>query len=687
VKRWWSIGFSAALVAVAVVLVAAQATDTREAATHGAFWLMSGLAVLAGAHAIVEAPSPGRPATIICPTITFSFAVLLCWGLGPAIAAQLLAVAAAQWRLRRPIDEAVTVAGLYACSFGVASVVLWLGHPDPFQRDGPTNIYLDALTVVGAATAWLVTYWLLAMVAERLLWRTSPPPHTAESVGNQMLFKASLLLLSPVLAVTAHISIAFVPLVFVPLYAVQRMARLSAERDRAARMDPLTDLANRTGLKAAYGELVDPSGRAIDPSRRTTLFVLDLDRFKHVNDALGHDVGDQLLVAVSRRIAEVRPDGATAARLGGDEFAVLASTRDTEEAQRIGTALVRSLAEPITLDGLRIDATASVGIAIRTDDDEDFATLMRHADVAMYEAKKRGDSVALHVAGTATDGPERLSMLNDLRDALESDRDDQIAMHYQPQVSLETGAVEGVEALLRWWHPQHGAIDTQQLMDVVEHTSVMQLLTLRVIDDVVAQLERWARRGTTMRASLNISARDLYSDDLVPHLSRRLARHGVRPTQIQIEITESALLADPSRAQATVARIAALGVAVSLDDFGTGYSSLQHLRKLPIAEIKIDRSFVAGMVDNHDDAAIVRSTVGMARSLGIRVVAEGVENEYTRQLLAEAGCDLAQGWFTARPMPGADLTGWLAQQPRPLRCSPNGRGAAARVHNDMENMR
>jgi EAL domain-containing protein (putative c-di-GMP-specific phosphodiesterase class I) len=240
-------------------------------------------------------------------------------------------------------------------------------------------------------------------------------------------------------------------------------------------------------------------------------------------------------------------------------------------------------------------------------------------------------------------------------------------MHYQPQVSLQTGQVEGVEALLRWRHPEHGSIDTQQLLDVVEHTSVMQLLTLRVIEDVAAQLEQWARRGATMRASVNISARDLYSDELVPHLARQLGRRGVHPSQLQVEITESALLADPSRAQATVARIAALGVAVSLDDFGTGYSSLQHLRKLPIAEIKIDRSFVAGMADNHDDAAIVRSTVGMARSLGIRVVAEGVENQYTRQLLAEAGCDLVQGWFTARPMPGTDLTGWLDKQriPRP----------------------
>jgi diguanylate cyclase (GGDEF)-like protein len=664
-RRYGSLLFSVVLVGAAVALLATHTADVRDAAVHPGFWLVSGLAVLSGVLSFIEAPSPGRTPTVICPTICFSFAILLCWGLGPAIAAQLVALAAAQWRLRRPVGEVVTISALYTCAFGAAALVLWIGQPDPFQHHGPTNLLTDSLSVVVAVAAWLATFWVLALLGRRVLGRTSCP-RDAGSAGNQMLYKASLLLLAPVLAVAAHINIGFVPLVFVPLFAVQRMARLSAERDRAARMDPLTDLANRSGLKAAFAEFVDDAGRDLDPTRRTTLLMLDLDRFKHVNDGLGHDVGDQLLVAVSQRISAVTPAGATAARLGGDEFAVLASTKDIEEAQWIGTSLVHTLAEPITLDGLRIDATASVGIAVHGED-EDFAGLMRRADVAMYEAKKRGDSVALHESGSTQDGPERLELLNDLRDALESVDRSQIAMHYQPQVSLQTGQVEGVEALLRWRHPEHGSIDTQQLLDVVEHTSVMQLLTLRVIEDVAAQLEQWARRGATMRASVNISARDLYSDELVPHLARQLGRRGVHPSQLQVEITESALLADPSRAQATVARIAALGVAVSLDDFGTGYSSLQHLRKLPIAEIKIDRSFVAGMADNHDDAAIVRSTVGMARSLGIRVVAEGVENQYTRQLLAEAGCDLVQGWFTARPMPGTDLTGWLDKQriPRP----------------------
>ncbi len=233
-------------------------------------------------------------------------------------------------------------------------------------------------------------------------------------------------------------------------------------------------------------------------------------------------------------------------------------------------------------------------------------------------------------------------------------------MHYQPQVSLVTGAVEGVEALLRWRHPQHGAIDTQQLISLAEHTSVMQLVTIRVIDEVVAQLAAWNAAGVRIRAAINVSVRDLYSDTVVTHLAEQLARHRVVADQVQVEITESALLADPVRAAATVAQISALGVPVALDDFGTGYSSLQHLQRLPIAELKIDRSFVAGMADNRDDSAIVRSMIDLARSLGIRTVAEGVETEYTRQLLSAAGCGLIQGWLTARPMPGTEFAPWLA---------------------------
>jgi diguanylate cyclase (GGDEF)-like protein len=651
----------------AVVVMAFTAGQVVEAATrYPSMWLMTVLAVLAGGLAFIESPAPGRPQMIVCPTICFTFAILLCWGLGPAIAAQALAVALVRWKLHAPMVDGVKAWGQYTLAFVAAAAVLWLGQPDPFERDGPTNIVTDALTVVGAVAAWLVAYAVLEYGHSVLRGLPARSRGLTHALGNQLLFKASLLLLSPVLAVAAHINVGFLPLIFVPLLAVQRMARLSAERDRAARLDPLTGLANRTGLRAGFRDLLAASRQVSPDGARgpatPSLLMLDLDRFKHVNDTLGHDVGDRLLIAVAQRISAVQPPEAIVARLGGDEFAILLVTDTSEEAERVADTVVHALAEPVRLDRLQIDVTASLGIASYSDG-EDFPTLLRHADVAMYEAKQRGDAVATYLARADQNSPERLKLLTDFRDALTARRPEQIAMHYQPQVSLATGETHSVEALLRWCHPVHGPVPTRDLLSVAEHSSVMQQITMRVIDDVTAQLAAWRSDGLAIRASLNVSVRDLYSDALATHLARRLDERDVPPDRIQVEITESALLADPSRVQATVNRIAALGVAVSLDDFGTGYSSLQHLRRLPISEIKIDRSFVSGMADNRDDAAIVRSIVEMARTLGIRTVAEGVENEYTRQLLAEAGCTLIQGWIAAHPMPGPEVVQWLSAAP------------------------
>ena len=247
-----------------------------------AFLLMVGLAVFAATQAFLEAPSPGRTPMVICPTVCFTFAVLVCWGLGPAIVAQLLSIAVVQWKLRLPARQGIETTAFYLLAFGAASLVLWLGNPDPFQQQGPTNLLADAISVVGAVVAWLTTFGLLSLIAERLHRGRGRRRQTIGGLGNQLLFKASLLLLSPVLAVAAHINIGFVPLVFVPLYAVQRMARLSAERDRAARMDPLTNLANRTGLRAGFADLLEvcrgdrprPGGAAC---RRVALTMLALD--------------------------------------------------------------------------------------------------------------------------------------------------------------------------------------------------------------------------------------------------------------------------------------------------------------------------------------------------------------------------------------------------------------------------
>jgi diguanylate cyclase (GGDEF)-like protein len=653
--------FETIVCAAAVAIVASRYESiAHTATTSGAFWLLLIVGVLAGTQSFVAAVPPGRAPMVICPTICFTFAIQLCWGLGPAIAAQTAAVAVVALRLRSGVHEAVWAAGQIALAFAAASIVLWLGDPYPFHPHGPRNVLVDALAVVGAVLVWLAAFGILGAVRARLRGRTIASPVAHSAMTNQVLFNAALLMLGPVLAVTAHIDVGFVPLVFIPLYAVHRMAKLSAERDLAARLDPLTGLANRSGLRHGLDVISAVCASDDRRLRRATLLVLDLDRFKQVNDALGHDVGDQLLIAVAQRLRALRPERGTVARLGGDEFAILTATCGPDDGRALAERVVRALSEPVSLDGLRVDVTASVGIANRDDERVDFTTLMRHADIAMYDAKQRGDAIAEYRPAFETNSPERLQLLTDFRRALETGDRDEISMYYQPQVCLTTGAVEGVEALLRWRHPTYGQIDTQELLAVAEHSSVIHLLTMRAIDDVVAQVGEWRAHGIELRASINVSSRDLYSDDIiVAHLSETLAHHDVDPRQIQIEITESALIADPSRAIGTVNRVCALGVAIALDDFGTGYSSLQHLRKLPIAEIKIDRSFVGGMADNHDDAAIVRSTVDLARSLGIRTVAEGVETEYTRQLLAEAGCTLAQGWLTAHPMPAPEVSKWL----------------------------
>jgi diguanylate cyclase (GGDEF)-like protein len=619
-------------------------------------WIMTALGAIAGTQAFVATPATFRTPVIICPSICFTFAVLLCWGLGPAILAQTVAIAVVAWRLRRPFSEAAEALAQYTVSFAAAELILWWGNPDPLHHHAASQVASDAFTVLGAVAVWLLVYAGFAIALARLNGTGFAYLREGGNLANQVLFKTALVMLSPILAVAAHVNIGFVPLVFVPLYAVQRMAKLSSQRDRASRLDPLTGLANRTGLKLAFTALTGPTR---DPDARVTLLLADLDEFKHVNDALGHEVGDQLLVAVAERLARIPvPDGSIA-RLGGDEFAVITKTRNPADALELARAVVSALDEPVSLDGLHVDVTASVGIAMHEAENEDFATLMRHADIAMYDAKQRGGGIAAYEPGSHQDSVERLALLTDFRRALEQRDGNQIAMHYQPQVCLKTGTVQGVEALLRWRHPTLGPISTQDLISLAERSSVMHLLTMRVIDEVVAQVASWAADGIEIRASINVSSRDLYGDDIVMYLANQLSRFDVDPSRIQIEITESALLRDPNRVAGTVTRICALGVSVALDDFGTGYSSLQHLRKLPISEIKIDKSFVAGMAHNHDDAAIVRSTVEMARSLGIRTVAEGVETEYTRALLEDAGCTLAQGWLTAHPMPAAELPDWM----------------------------
>jgi diguanylate cyclase (GGDEF)-like protein len=465
-----------------------------------------------------------------------------------------------------------------------------------------------------------------------------------------------------------------VPLVVVPLYAVYRMVRLAEEQEALIRRDPLTGLANRTALVAAIADQMTAhatlaAGGAT--ARRLGLLLLDLDRFKSVNDGLGHEVGDRLLVEVAARLRAAVGPYDLVARLGGDEFAVLAPRlTGTAEARALAGQVAAALAEPVRLEGLPLDVSGAIGVAVYPEHGGDVATLIRCADVAMYDAKHRAAPVALYRPEADQHRPERLALLADLRTALKTPGADGVVMHYQPQVAVDSGEVVGVEALLRWRHPDRGEVSPDELIRVAEHTAVMRLLTLRIVDTVVEQVAKWTAAGVSLRASINVSVRDLHTGEVAERLAGQLTRYGVPARQLQLEITEGALMADPPRVLATLAALERLGVAISLDDFGTGYSSLQHLRRLRLAEVKVDRSFVLGMARDTDDASIVASIVELAGALGLRVVAEGVEDEPTWRLLAAAGCQVAQGWFYARPMPGDEVLTWLTHyRPRAARGS------------------
>ncbi len=630
------------------------------------FWVLAALAVIADLRPL-PVPWTRRRLGTIFVSVCFTSAIMLLWGAGPAIVVQAAAVLGASLRLRLSVARTAFTVARFALALLAADAVLDLFGPPPFAL-GIRVDRADILAVLAAAAAWFAVNYLLLTIGLRIRYGGGLRQVLTRTFGYELLSTGALLLLAPLLvsAPTGWVIL----LVLVPVFAVNQMAQLSNDQAEQIRIDPLTGLLSRRALRAEVDELARPEERSSPPGgnvNRFALLLLDLDKFKHVNDALGHAVGDRLLHDVARRLAAaVRPTDLVG-RLGGDEFAVIIpGVSDATAAVAIATDLGRVLDQPSYLDGLPLDVSASIGVALCPEHGGDFATLMRHADVAMYDAKQRSDAVAIYTPATDHNSAERLSLLADLRRSLEDPkRAGEIEFHYQPQVALATGEVVGVEALLRWRSTERGLVAPAELIGAAEHSAVMRMLTLRAIDDVVRQVATWNSDGIRLRASINVSVRDLHTADMVEFLTDRLRLYGVRADQLEVEITETALMADPRRVLSTVQLLSDLGVALSLDDFGTGYSSLLHLRRLPLAEVKIDRSFVQRMAHDPDDEAIVRSIIELSDALGLRTVAEGVEDFATAQLLADAGCDIGQGWLYARPMPAPELTAWLARHHGP----------------------
>ncbi|GAA1913571.1 cyclic Di-GMP phosphodiesterase RmdB [Streptomyces sodiiphilus] len=581
-------------------------------------------------------------------------AMLLLYGWVPAVLVSLAVVTlvAAARRYRRQlilVQGAADILGVGAAALVLAACG---SHPTVGHPRGPEDWQLSTLAeCLLAAVAYLV-------VSRLLLWLCVAPPGGLRTLARTALLRqglvaAALLGIAPLIMVVAtHVPQAL-PLFAVPLIALDSALRIARVRAEEQLLDPLTGLPNRQWLLERTRSELDEAERT---GVRCALILIDLDRFRSVNDTLGHPAGDELLLKIADRIRSALPRGAETARLGGDEFAVLLPCVGSQtSAQHVARTLVGHLGAPLDLDGLPLVVEASAGVAVFPDHAGEAEGLLRRADVAMYGAKRERSGVEVYEASRDGNSPARLGLLGDLRGAL--DQGD-VELHYQPKVGFDGGVV-GLEALVRWTHPERGRVPPDEFIATAESSGLMPRLTEYVLETALAQVARWRDAGLTVPVAVNVSSRDVHTPGFAGAVAARLARHGVPPGSLQLEITEHAMLEDPQKAADTLAGLTGHGVRMSLDDFGTGYSSLVHLRKLPVSELKIDRSFVARLVVDAEDAEIVRCTIDLAHSLGLVVVAEGVEDDATWGRLRDMGCDAVQGWLVSAAMPAHEATAWL----------------------------
>ncbi|MBC7559248.1 MAG: EAL domain-containing protein [Dermatophilaceae bacterium] len=436
--------------------------------------------------------------------------------------------------------------------------------------------------------------------------------------------------------------------------AFRHLTQMANLRRMAAATDDLTGLPNRRALYAEGRE------RLMEPQRcRQALLMLDLDKFKEVNDSLGHHAGDLLLVEVGARLQRQLRAADMLARLGGDEFAVLIEDAGHDEAVEVAVRLRASVAEPFSLEDITLHGSASVGIALFPEQGTGLSTLLRKADIAMYKAKTPGIGYHVYTSADGAGDTTRLRTVEELRTAMTGA---ELVVHYQPKIDMDTGTVNSVEALVRWDHPTRGLLYPDDFLSLVESSGLMPTLTRVVLTIALDQAAIWHAQGRPLTVAVNLSASALVDADLPGQVASMLGARDLPAGALQVEITEDFLMADRDRARAVLSRLRHSGVQISVDDFGSGYSSLGYLRDLPIDELKLDRSFISPLTQDERTSALVASTIDLAHSLGLRMVAEGVESHLAYSKLARLGCDQAQGFWMSRPVPAAELDLWLGNR-------------------------
>ena len=655
---WWAYLTLIFVASGSLIAVSVRAlTHDHLTGSTSAFVLVAALLVLGELRPVVASGSYDPDGVSL--STAFVFAILLIWGPAPAIILQFAGISMREVLMRKSWWRVIFNAGQYAICLATASLVLGFfgispSLAAPHEVTGGTLLGLVVAAVVYHLMNLVLVGIIISIRRGTTLW--------AEIVDEFWYYTSTtmaVIALSPVIAVVAIHAWQLIPLLILPLFLVYKTASISLEREQQSLHDALTGLANRKLLMARTGELLNELELS---DGRVALVLLDLDRFKDINDTLGHPVGDRVLQVVAARVQEAVRPGDLVARLGGDEFAILLRGLN-EEATVIEVAerIRATLHEPISFDGTMVDLDASLGIALFPDHGDDFDQLHRRADVAMYVAKSSGGGVAVYDVDKDTNSLARLGLLGELRHAVEIG---QLELYYQPKVSLATGEVLGVEALVRWHHPTLGLVMPDQFIPLAEQSGLMPRLTDLLLDQALGMRAQLDAGGSSLVVAVNISVRDLLDYGFAERVAAALRRHHVAPESLMLEITERRLLADYDRGAKVLSELVATGVHISLDDFGTGYSSLTLLKRVPVCELKIDQSFVSRIGDSEADATIVGSIVELAHALNLTVVAEGVETTDVLDRLKALGCDQAQGWLVGLPMDATTASAWIARHRR-----------------------
>jgi diguanylate cyclase (GGDEF)-like protein len=623
--------------------------DLNYPARQPVTFVLLALGVILAETLPVKIPRRGYDEEITLST-SFAMALLLAGGLGPALIAQGVASVVQDVHARKPGWRVRFNLGQYVLSLVAAFLTLRLladtshiGSAHPF-----TGAQLPAVLL--SATAFFLTNTGVVGIAIALHQRVPIRRYFKNDFSFVLTTAGVLLLLAPIVIAATAYSPLLVPLFAPPILAIHKALWAGARSDYAARHDSLTNLPNRL----AFLEAVENAIKARNSG--ACVLLMDLDRFKEVNDTLGHHYGDLLLQQVARRLAEQLRVGDQIARLGGDEFAVLSENCTREASVRLAKRIADSLRPSFELDEIVVDVQASVGIATFPEDGTDVETLLQKADVAMYRAKETRTDLVLYDERDDPHSLSKLALSVDLRAALAAK---QVVAWFQPQLDLSSGDVFAVEALVRWPHPRLGLLPPAAFLEMSEHTNLIKPLTQRVLEAALEQLVSWREMGIELTMAVNISTAVLIDEQFTPSVVAALEKAGVPPSRLKLEITESTLMADPEVARSILQELHLFGIEIAIDDFGTGYSSLAYLADLPVSEIKIDRSFVTRMDQGSKESIIVNSTIDLAQHLGLRAVAEGVEDMGLVPRLKALGCNAAQGYAISRPLEAGELTPWL----------------------------